>query len=338
MVVMKLKKIISRMNFSESHIVSSTEQSEVHIEPLADPSIRLTATQDVYRLALFIFLLIIPWHSLAIFDYDRAIIESQKGNWPQATARLKKALADQPDRADILYDSGISAYKNAEFDKALAYFTKAGDTSVAPQELREQAYFNAGNSQVQLKQLQEAIDSYDKVLALNPNHEKAKHNKEVVKKMLEQEKKEQEQKDKEKEKKEEEENKENQQDSADDKSKADKQNDQNQKDSEQKQDQEKKDQQQKQKQDKENQQQQKENAQQQEQQKQEKQSAQSKAEKQESADAKAMADKQGAQKLSAALEHALKEREKKDAQLNKKMIKAMAAGSQTGSKNGNNCW
>ena len=133
-----------------------------------------------------------------------------KRNWPEATARLKRVLADQPDRADILYDSGISAYKNSEFDKALAYFNKAGNDTKASQELHEQTYFNAGNTHVKLKQLHEAIESYDKVLALNPDHEKAKHNKEIVKKMLEQQKKQQEQdkkdeqeKDKEQDKKEE---------------------------------------------------------------------------------------------------------------------------------------
>ena len=276
-------------------------------------------------------------------------MQSQNGNWPEATAQLKKVLTDQPDRADILYDSGIAAYKNAEFDKALAYFNKAGDIANAPQELREQAYFNAGNAQVQLKQLQEAIDSYDKALALNPDHEKAKHNKKVVKKMLEQQKQEKQDKEKEKQK---EENKENQQNQKDqekenreenkdqqDQNNSDNQKNQDQKDSEQKQE-EQNNKQQNQKQEKESADdksmadKKKEQEQQQKEQRaqKEKQSAntQSKTDKQEQ--------QQSSQKLSPALEHALNEREKKDAQLNKKMIKAMAAESQTGGKNGNNCW
>ena len=88
MVVMKktLKKIILRINFLESHMVSSTEQSEVHIEPSADPSIRLrqgfagqvrldggfhpelVEGQDVYSLILLALLLTISNSAHAIFD------------------------------------------------------------------------------------------------------------------------------------------------------------------------------------------------------------------------------------------------------------------------------
>ena len=154
---------------------------------------RLTRSE---RILIIVILLKTTFFTQAIFDYDRAILQSQKGNWQESTQQLKKVLAEQPDRPDILYDSGVSAYKNNEFDKALTYFNKAAQEINAPQALREQAYFNAGNAHVSLKQLQEAIDAYDKVLALNPDHEKAKHNKEVVKKMLEKQK--QEQKDQEK--------------------------------------------------------------------------------------------------------------------------------------------
>jgi Ca-activated chloride channel homolog len=375
---------ITWINFLRSHMVSSTEQSKVHIEPLADPSIRLrqgfagqvrnftqlvrhssegATAGDVYRLMLFILLIVIPWKSFAIFDYDLAIRESQKGNWPQATAQFKKVLTEHPDCADILYDSGVSAYKNAEYDKALAYFTKAGDSLNAKQVLREQAYFNAGNAQVQLKQLQEALESYEKVLTLNPDHEKAKHNKEIVKKMLEREKEQKDQEKKEEENKDKE-NKENQQSNNDENKNNNEQknqdpkqsqenkknnnkqenNEQNQKsekqEQQQKQEKEKKEQQQKsadtkdkadkQKQDKENQ------SQKQEQQKKESAAKQEKS--QEDKQEKESADKQTTQKLSAALEHALKEREKKDAQLNKQMIKAMAAETHNGGKNASNCW
>ncbi len=307
-----------------------------------------------------IFLLLSVYPALAIFDYDRAIAQSQKGNWNDATQRLKKALADHPENADILYDLGVSTFKNAEFDKALAYFTKSADTATAPQALREQAYFNAGNAQVRLKQLEQAIESYDKVLALNPDHKKAKHNKEVVKKMLEsslrdkasadrQQKEEKEQKNKEKE----DENKQNQQDQK---------NNEKQKDSDSRQN---KDQSQDQQQEDNNKSQNQKSADDKSEsnpskdQGADKQEKEQEKKKDQSADAKAMADKQkqqknnqeqekqspatnqksteANQKLSAALEHALNEREKKDAQLNKKMIKAMAEA-QNGGKNGNNCW
>ena len=290
----------------------------------------------------------------ALFNYDRAIILGQKGNWQQSSNLLKNSIIQNPDRADIVYDLGVSTYKNAEHDKALAYFNQAAHIS-HDRPLKEQALFNAGNAHVQLKQLHEAITKYDEVLSLNPEHVKAKHNKEVVKKMLEQQ-------------------------SADDKSKADKQkqnqqkdekdteqNKNNQQDEQKKQDNKDSDQQQDKQNNKKDQDKQDQNPKNQDQKKQEQQSQQDKKQEQQkesdgqrekqpqssgqeqsSLRDKASADKQqsGApenpqagneQKLTPALARILQEHEKKDADLNKKMIKAMA-GTQKGSTHGNNCW
>ena len=303
------------------------------------------------RILIIVILLKTTFFTHAIFDYDRAILQSQKGNWQDSTQQLKKVLAEQPDRPDILYDLGVSAYKNSEFDKALTYFNKAAQEINAPQALREQAYFNAGNAHVSLKQLQEAIDAYDKVLALNPDHEKAQHNKEVVKKMLEQQKqkKEQEQEKENKEEDRKEQEKKEDQQNQQDQNKKDDQQEQQDKDKKDKNDQENQSTQKQpdensdkqnndmnQKQKKEQEKQDKSSQQKNEQGSKEKSKATDR-QKQESAGAPADAKSGGQQKLSAALEHALNEREKKDAQLNKKMIKAMA-GSQGGGSNGINCW
>lgn len=303
-----------------------------------------------------LILIMLPLSADAFFEYDRAIMQMQKENWPEATNYLNRVLIDHPDRADVLYDSGVNAYKNKEYDKALAYFTKAANgTQAAPALLREQAYFNAANTHVQLKQLPHALEAYDQVLALNPHNEKAKHNKEIVKKMLEQQKQEHEKQqeqqkkdennqDQEKEQEQnksdqtEEQQKDNQKEERSNKSAENNQGNDN-KSSEQsnQENQNSKTQEHNQKPDQKKsgqheQQQQKQNS--------ENQSMQAPSDQKSNQSAQQKNEKSGSSqelKLSPALNHALQEREKKDAELNKKMIKAMA-GAGAGGNHGTSGW
>lgn len=311
---------------------------------------------------LFAFLLYPNIH--ALFDYDLAILQAQKGNTQKSKELLTKALIESPERADILYDMGTNSYKNGAYDTALAYFNKAAKAT-KEQILQEQSYFNAGNAHVALKQLQEAIDAYDKVLSLNPQHERALHNKEIVKKMLKQQKQEdkknqdkqdQNQKDKENHDKDKKDKDQEKEDSQKDK------NDQQENESNDKQDQKQDQQQNKQDQNKQNEQdskqdpadadrQEKLDKQNKDEQEQAQKQQQSQAEKKEKEDAAQNAAEQKNQQaqeqqdqqqspqqdLSPRMARILNEREKKDAQLNKKMIKAMA-GTHAGGKDDYNCW
>lgn len=298
---------------------------------------------------IFIFVLVLNHSMHALFEYDRAISHVQKGNAQKSKELLTHALINSPDRADILYDMGTHSYKNGAYDTALAYFNKAAKAS-NEQILQEQSYFNAGNAHVALKQLQEAIDSYDKVLALNPKHERALHNKEIVKKMLEQQKqeekknqdKDQEQKDKEQKDKDKDKDKKENQDSHNNKD--DKQNE-----SQNNQDQQQDKQENKQDQNKKNEQESKQEQEKSDKQDKNQQEQKQQAEKKEKEDGahdgeqkKQQAEEQRAQQspqqdLSPRMARILNEREKKDAQLNKKMIKAMA-GTHAGGKDDYNCW
>lgn len=322
---------------------------------------------------LYSFLLIASL-SLALFDYERAILQTQKNNWSAAQELLTNVIVENPERPDALYDMGVASYKNNNFDAALSYFNKAAHHAQANSALQQQAHFNAGNTHVQLKQLHEAIDAYDRVLALKPDDKQALHNKEVVKKMLEQQKQEQQQ-DKDQNKDDQQKDQDNQDkqngdnnQSSDAKAKEDREQKQN------KDNQNKKDQQEKDKKDSKNQDQQ--GKKDEEKKKDQKNSDQSDADKsnkkknesgtdqtdngqseqqksQNQGAAQDNADKspkdgvnpqqakrdEGAntQKLSAGLARVLEDREKKDAELNKRMTKALVAN-QGGSKNDYNCW
>jgi Ca-activated chloride channel family protein len=299
----------------------------------------------------------------AILDYERAILQTQKNNWSAAQELLTKVIVENPERPDALYDMGVASYKNNNFDAALSYFNKAAHHAQANSALQQQAHFNSGNTHVQLKQLHEAIDAYDRVLALKPDHTQALHNKEVVKKMLEQQKQEQQQ--------DKDQNKDDQQKDQDNQDKQNKDNKQEQ--PENKDDQNQKDQQEKDKKDSKNQDQQsKKDQEKKEDQKNSDQSddnksnekndesganqkdngqspQQEKSGSQQDKDVQKTKPRDGdvaqsdqkpgqpEQKLSAGLARVLEDREKKDAQLNKRLTKALVA-TQGGSKNDYNCW
>lgn len=121
----------------------------------------------------------------AWFAYDKAIAAAQQEQWQDANEQLKKLVAEHPERADLLYDAGIAAYKNEDFNQAKALFDAAATNKDAPRMLKEQAYFNKANAHVKLKELKEALNTYDQTLMLNPDNSQAQHNRAVVKKMLE---------------------------------------------------------------------------------------------------------------------------------------------------------
>lgn len=120
------------------------------------------------------------------FGYDKAIYQAQRGNFKDAQDAIKKLIVDNPNAPDMLYDSGVISFENKQFEQAAAYFKDAAENKNASHKLKEQAFFNLGNTHVELKKLKEAIKSYEDVLKINPDNQDAKRNLEIVKKMLQQ--------------------------------------------------------------------------------------------------------------------------------------------------------
>ncbi len=133
---------------------------------------------------LFIFLPLYP------FAYDRAALLAQRGQWKDAYEKLNTIIVDVPDRADLLYDAGVTAYNLENFSQAAAYFSRAADCA-DDKVLQAKAHFNAGNALVANTLLSEALDQYQKSLHADPAHEYARHNYARVKQMLEDQQKEQ---------------------------------------------------------------------------------------------------------------------------------------------------
>lgn len=155
-----------------------------------------------------LLLLLISLQSSAVFEHDRAVYAGQKGDWKKSCQLMAQQIAQNPDNPLVLYDAGVSAFNTKQYNAALAYFSASAQSDQVDSKLKEQAHFNSGNTLVKLNKLENALDEYQKVLAINPDNVHAKHNYEQVKKMLEQ-KKEEEQKDTEKDNKDKEQEKNN---------------------------------------------------------------------------------------------------------------------------------
>ncbi len=131
--------------------------------------------------------------SYSFFDYDRAIAYAQKNLWQDAGNILNRIVTKDPENSELLYDAGVAAYNSKDYQQAKTYFESAAQHDKAPKALKAQAYFNKGNAHVVLEELKEALLSYEQALMINPDDQQAKHNHEVVKKMLEQKEQEQQQ-------------------------------------------------------------------------------------------------------------------------------------------------
>lgn len=81
------------------------------------------------------------------------------------------------------YQLGVTHYKAGNFLEAERFFRE----STRP-EIANRATYNLGNTLAKQQKLEEAVVAYEKVLEKNPDHADAKHNLEIVKKLLEQQK------------------------------------------------------------------------------------------------------------------------------------------------------
>jgi Ca-activated chloride channel family protein len=132
----------------------------------------------------FLVLLPLPKNSYA-FDWQdlwqrpdqQALDAYQKGDYAKAAEKF-----DNPDW------QAAAHYKAGEYEKALK--TYQSQTEQTADNL-----YNQGNALAQAGKLKEAIAAYEQVLKLNPNHDDAKYNKELVEKELEKQQPKQDQKD-----------------------------------------------------------------------------------------------------------------------------------------------
>lgn len=121
----------------------------------------------------------------AWFEHDTAVDAVYKGQVEKASELINRALVNDPLNQSTMYDAAVIAYKSGDYQTAHDYFTylsRSGST----EQLKVQSLFNLGNTQVRLKQLESALESYRAILADHPDHTMARHNLEKVNEMLKQ--------------------------------------------------------------------------------------------------------------------------------------------------------
>ncbi|TAN70215.1 MAG: VWA domain-containing protein [Methylobacter sp.] len=138
------------------------------------PVLPLAALMFRKGLLCFALLLILPLpkNSYALDWQDLWQSKDQQAQQAYKKQDFAKA-AEQFENPDW---KAAAQYKAGEYDKALESLKNSKSASSA---------YNQGNAQAKAGQLEEAVKSYERALAMNPNDADAKHNKEIVEKELE---------------------------------------------------------------------------------------------------------------------------------------------------------
>ncbi len=131
--------------------------------------------------------------ALAYFEEYNACHAYKNGDNACAQKLYDELLTRRPDNASAAYNCGKIALKEKEFEKAEAYFNHVTKNAAAPNALREQAWYDAGLSFVHRELWQDALNSFQEVLKINPDNEYAKKMIEQIQKKLDEQKQQEEQ-------------------------------------------------------------------------------------------------------------------------------------------------
>lgn len=106
----------------------------------------------------------------------------EAGEYDEALRHYERILSQHPDWEEAHFGRGAALYKAGRYDEALQAFEQA-IPSPDPQQ-KAAAFYNLGNTFLQLQKLEESLRFYKRALELNPQDYDAKHNYELVRQML----------------------------------------------------------------------------------------------------------------------------------------------------------
>lgn len=116
------------------------------------------------------------------------------GNFPKAEVAYRKAIAKDPENTTAKYNMANSYYHTEKYDEAHQRYNETAKTSTDKLE-KHRAFHNKGNTFMEQKEYQPAIEAYKHALRNNPKDDETRYNLALAKKMLEQEKQQQQQND-----------------------------------------------------------------------------------------------------------------------------------------------
>ncbi|HBR70116.1 TPA: hypothetical protein DIC20_03005 [Candidatus Dependentiae bacterium] len=111
--------------------------------------------------------------------------------YDQAYKCYEELLVDDPFDRQVVRGLADCLYSKNNFDDAEKYYGQLSLRVDNSTQEAEEIYFNYGCAQAQQKKYKEALVSFENVVKVNQQHERAKKNIEILKKLLEQKKQEQ---------------------------------------------------------------------------------------------------------------------------------------------------
>lgn len=140
--------------------------------------------------------------SAGVASADTASRLFERGRYDEALARYKKAAEKETENWPLFYNLGASAYKAGQLEEAAKAFGKSlGSPDRA---LQAKAFYNLGNTSFRVGEATEAqgpaqaipayensLKAFENALAIDPNDEDAKFNRNLAKKKIEELKKQQ---------------------------------------------------------------------------------------------------------------------------------------------------
>lgn len=131
------------------------------------------------------------WTFTALAQAERSDIRKgndffKQGKYPQAETAYKQAIGKNVGSYEGAFNLGGSLYKQQRWEEAAAGYAKLASEK-GNSDRQSEAFYNLGNSNVKMRKLQEAIDSYKDALRINPSDAQAKFNLAYAQKLKEEE-------------------------------------------------------------------------------------------------------------------------------------------------------
>ena len=143
--------------------------------------------RPVHYVLLVLPLFLMGWIGGWSQAIKRGNVHYQAEAYDAALEAYQSAAEDRPENTISRYNLGTALYQKKQFEKAADEFRRSLDAADSVH--RAQGYYNLGNVQIQLNDIEGAIRSYKSALRLNPADLDAKHNLELALEKLQQESK-----------------------------------------------------------------------------------------------------------------------------------------------------
>lgn len=136
---------------------------------------------------IFIILLLAPalyafWNPAKKLNQKALNLFSQ-GEYSESEKYFSKALEKAPENPEILYNLANAQYAAGQYASASSNYHQSLIHS-GDKQLREKTFFNQGNNAFRMKEYQQAVESYQEALRLEPENENYKQNLELAQKFL----------------------------------------------------------------------------------------------------------------------------------------------------------